>query len=85
MNWISVKDKLPELNQRVLAYGIKYFLWNGEDIDDGFSIQLCPYKQYDTFDKRKHTIEWVYNDHCCVEALRDVTHWTPLPDEPKGE
>ena len=58
--WISVKDRLPEEEARVLVY-----------LDSNRS-----YTKTDT--DRLINSKW-------VRWGRDVTHWMPLPDPPKGE
>lgn len=58
--WISVKDRLPEEEARVLVY-----------LDSNRS-----YTKTDT--DRLINSKWVRWD-------RDVTHWMPLPEPPKGE
>lgn len=86
MNWISVKDKLPEDGERVLAYGIHYCL----DDEDYAHYELDANSQDATLELCCFSINeeyawWIYNVHCCVEGLQNVTHWMPIPKEPKGE
>ena len=58
--WISVKDRLPEEEARVLVY-----------LDSNRN-----YTKTDT--DRLINSKW-------VRWGRDVTHWMPLPEPPKGE
>lgn len=74
MNWISVKEKLPEKDQQVLACG-KF-----ED-EDCNSIKTC---SYETGLLNKRIMEWIFSYHCCPQKLTNVTHWMPLPEAPKG-
>jgi hypothetical protein len=71
MEWISVKDRLPEIEQEVLAYG---------ELVDG-DKKVYPYMavchiysitKYATF----QNIEWRYGGN------DGITHWMPLPPKP---
>jgi hypothetical protein len=74
MEWISVKDKLPEYPQVVLVtnkdsnlYSTAYF--NGTQwIPDPFVIG------YDSWD-----------DFTALRLMIEPTHWMPLPEPPKEE
>lgn len=70
MKWISVKDKLPKLNEFVLATDGKYF-WvatryasDEEEIGKPFlTSYICT---------------------CCnMECDFEATHWMPLPEPPE--
>jgi hypothetical protein len=75
MRWISIKDKLPELNQEVLvleqAYGVKGNYYTNVAI-----ARYIPYgrKRYFVkslgYDKHNKRASWVYDS---------VTHWMPMP------
>jgi hypothetical protein len=68
--WISMKDKLPEVGQRVL---IVYVTWSGKHID----IAELP-ANYKSLDYP------VMNMNGNRDILLDrVTHWQPLPKLPK--
>jgi hypothetical protein len=72
--WISVKDKLPELRQEVLVW-----------YDNGYEVAYLqkfepPKLQYPQFNNVE-MFEWCFGD---FEDF-DVTHWMPLPDMPKEE
>ena len=64
--WISVKDRLPEKDVRVLVWM--------NDNEEG-------YTQMDT-DRWNCTMEQGYH---WVRWGKNVTHWMPLPQPPKGE
>ena len=74
MKWISVKERLPELNQRVLVYIPR---WRNDCWEVSFRDKDKNgewYKEFvsdccDTFDS-------YYNDN-------EITHWMPLPEPPK--
>lgn len=73
MEWISVKDRLPEFDKRVLALDaskevaiLRLHSVTGRKTADGDSISTDWYEQtsYDTY-------------------YENVTHWMPLPEPPK--
>lgn len=69
MEWISVKDRLPELETWVLAYSAK---------DD---LIACSFTRIGN----QHPIIWNLLSSgcgCCDSDLEEVTHWMPLPDKP---
>ncbi len=80
MNWISVKDRLPELDQEVLTYS------------EGGAIYVCyrydyskeykwSKKQIESYGSNKYS--WRQLGGCCMEDLgEDPTHWMPLPESP---
>lgn len=70
MKWISVKDRLPEINIEVLVY----------DTCDG--VQLCTYSR-SIYDETK--LYWKYSgcSSCCTPNLSYITHWSYLLEEPK--
>ena len=77
-DWISVKERLPEIHERVLAF-------EKNTVNENM-VYTC-----DT------TIEVCYRANMCVGGWIDdagfavgerpfdveITHWMPLPDEPK--
>lgn len=78
--WISVKDKLPELNQWVLVYAVGKI--------DGFigehTIEICKrFIQHIFPSSPGHEIwsspyQYFHTDY-------EITHWMPLPEPPKEE
>ena len=71
MNWISIKERLPEDERSVLAY-------YGFDRGDGdLGMKFMGTLSYFCFDPNPH---WQHADHNLV-----VTHWMPLPEPPKEE
>lgn len=81
MNWISVKDRLPEEERAVIAFGTKAF-YEGKWIEGKF-IEKCIYRPEDAKDGWIKA-PWVFNSHCCDDCLDEVTHWMPLPDKPEN-
>lgn len=76
MNWISIDDKLPELNQEVLvleqAYGVGGNYYTNTAIARYISYGRKRYfvksLGYDVRNKRG---SWLFED---------VTHWMPMPE-----
>ena len=69
MEWISVKDRLPELDTWVLAYSTKN------------DLIACSFRTIGNH----FPIIWNLLSSgcgCCDSDLGDVTHWMPLPDKP---
>ena len=62
--WISVKDRLPELHTKVLCCGPKGGVFIAE-------TRTCAGRV-------------LWDDRTRI-GKRNVTHWTPLPQPPKGE
>ena len=81
MRWISVSDRLPDNNEKVIVYGRFDGKWC---VDDGW------------FEKNykgswPHKLEpqdrWViYPPQCCHDELfwNEVSHWQPIPEKPAG-
>ncbi len=68
MSWISIKDKLPELNQRIIIY------------EDGF-IEICKYKFEPVWGNKKRASFIDEQDEQPSECF--PTHWMPLPELPE--
>ena len=69
MEWISVKDRLPELNTWVLAYDYKK------------ELIVCSY----TTTNDHLGVLWNMLSSgcgCCDGDFEGVTHWMPLPPKP---
>ena len=75
MGWISVEDKLPEPYQEVLVFQ-KAGFWGRKAIALPLAqcgIYVCQYWE---------------NKFCIafdIYGLDHVTHWMPLPEEPKDD
>ncbi len=68
MNWISVKDRLPDTDRLVLCTdgeNAKMGSWEADDQDE-----LPVYYKWDICS-------------CCAWIEGDVTHWSELSDLPK--
>ena len=67
--WISVEERLPEDNERVLAVNVDGYMMTG--------YILCVFD-----DRYSMTVYYCENGY---DALDNVTHWMPLPMPPKEE
>lgn len=71
MEWISVKDKLPELDQVVIVYHTNFI--------DGNSAVV-----YNRPDKSGFILfSTLVEDDIYLEPGVHFTHWIPLPKKPK--
>lgn len=74
--WISVNDKLPELDERVLIYQegfiiISYLKDENKDLRDSARTRK---------DKYPPKIKWAYI--CYDPDDYNPSHWMPLPEKP---
>lgn len=75
--WISVKDRLPDVFDEVLVY-------------DTFSNTSISIAWRETTPRKNGIVDWYWNSQMSYpEDLTHVTHWMPLPEPPtkqtKGE
>lgn len=70
-NWISVKDRLPEKDESVVVYSYE------DKVNNGFYVAWI-----ERFNKDNLPI-WQYSWCCGCFVPGKVTHWQPLPKEPK--
>nr|DAV51147.1 MAG TPA: Protein of unknown function (DUF551) [Bacteriophage sp.] len=75
--WISVKDRLPDVFDEVLVY-------------DTFSNTSISIAWRETTPRKNGIVNWYWNSQMSYpENLTHVTHWMPLPEPPtkqtKGE
>ena len=73
MNWISVKDRLPETED-------SYLIWPPNKYAGG----VAPFSLYDCREYKKNTF-YLESEYGEVSILEEVTHWMPLPDKPAEE
>ena len=69
--WISVEDRLPNSDEKVLAY---YGYNHGDGVSDQRFIGVLDYY---AFDEKPHF------QHTNAGFGLTVTHWMPLPPPPK--
>jgi len=70
MEWIDVKDRLPEWHGSYLVYGTN------------FGIKVCHYSDYDTTYGRRMKYTWFKNSGSSHYSKKSITHWMPLPKPP---
>lgn len=78
MNWISVKDRLPDQCWKVII------LYDTDKISIGY-WDKCLYRCAPGA-QLEEKIVWGLADNCCESEVADeVTHWIPLPKTPDEE
>ena len=70
MEWISVKDRLPDHGQQVIGFIPDEFIFT---CDYDQELGFCDYWDIET----ENMYYRPFNDH--------VTHWMPLPEAPKQD
>lgn len=68
MKWISVKDKIPDNNKKVLGF-------------DCSRIYICFRKEESEYNEHWAICD---EDCSCVGCTGAITHWMPLPLPPKN-
>lgn len=76
MDWISVKDKMPKLNQRVLVYRIIHM---GGYIP---GIYMAIYAKPPRYDSDFFIIDDMETNTNNYRPLKEFSHWMPLPEKP---
>lgn len=74
--WISVKDRLPDPDEKVIVY-------NAEN--EGTFFARCIESNFECWDAVTREFvnwRWVPYGYICI-TLESVTHWMPLPKPPK--
>lgn len=69
MEWISVKDQLPDLNSWVLS-------------TDGKCVAFTHFL-YNDYSEENYWQYFTSGCGCCDTDMPDVSHWMPLPKLPK--
>ena len=88
MDWISIKDRLPGENQRVVAFipNNRVFLPGGAfDFEVREVIILVFLKDFykdDSEKKEKHGLHFWQGEGNSNHFFKDVTHWSPIPHGP---
>lgn len=81
MKWISVKERLPEHNQKVVALGtLNRSKEYGEDITDIFVVTYTRTQQM--IRNGKIFNNWTFPTMTYGNMIHSVTHWMPLPPLP---
>lgn len=74
--WISVKDRLPEIDEAVLAYA------RGKN-DPIYKIVIASMSDRNMFDYRLKTKPYWREPWQFFDTMYEITHWMPLPEPPK--
>ena len=72
MDWISIKDRLPDYQVALLVYRPQ---WKGRPIIEAYFIHIDRMGNQFVHDMGEH------DNH----LFNGVTHWMPLPEPPKEE
>lgn len=78
MEWISVKEKAPEFDIKVLVY--RHWISENKEEKNPIGMIDVGYLQDTTSNRYGTQHEWKVGDDY---DIRDVTHWQPLPEPPK--
>lgn len=72
-DWISVKTKLPDVNQNVLIY-----------VNDEYDLAVIEAKYFENKNSSGFSPAWLdcHGCGCCGGGLPKPTHWQPLPEPP---
>lgn len=86
--WISVKDKLPEMDQGVVlcTRETETYGKHREKKKIYKNIYIGYFDRYEWITIYCHGLEYIYrmNEKYPNETI-EVTHWMPLPELPKGD
>lgn len=75
-DWISVKDRLPDLYEKVIVY-------NAENDETFFAGRIeISFKHWDAVTGEFVNWRWIPYRYTFI-TLDSVTHWMPLPKPPK--
>lgn len=73
MEWISVEDRLPEVEEhRYGAESHAVLVANKDGVDCGYLTRF----------RRDGQMHWVTNDSTVSDEIHGVTHWMPIPEPP---
>lgn len=77
MEWISVKDKMPEVDKPCLLY-------QTYPDDTIFNLRADRFKRiFILIGGLRYDSKFIsYNDHNSEDGLKHVSHWMPLPKSP---
>ncbi len=82
MKWNAIKDKLPDRNTRYSGeFGVSVLCFDEDEYLDSGYFNPCLYI-FDFGEQFFKTLAYGENDTMWVQA--SVTHWTELPEIPKG-
>lgn len=74
--WISVKDRLPDPDEKVIVY-------NAENEGTFFARRIeSDFECWDAVTREFVNWRWIPYGYTCI-TLESVTHWMPLPKPPE--
>ncbi len=85
MEWISVKEKLPDTDGNYLCVRDGYFVDFSTIEVLYYAKNLYKVDKYRFDDKKGKDGFYGYDAEWGYSYFRTVTHWMPLPELPKGE
>lgn len=71
--WIPMKEMLPEIMSTVIVAGRMRYAWKNEFVR---FVDVAQYTGEGFFE--------TFNDWYEGQDVFEITHWMPLPEEPKG-
>ena len=77
MDWMDVKDRLPEYSDTVL------FWWR--PIDGNSSAEGCIIGKMSFYKEQETNKKVIWANGRYYDIGTYITHWTPLPEPPKEE
>ena len=81
MEWISVKDRLPEKDGQYLCFTVDKLDHAGDEVILTFSLN--PNELSPVFDEDRKPC-WVdFDTEVGFWEVKNVTHWLPIPEPPK--
>lgn len=87
--WISVDDRLPDINQAVLTYDDCLYRYPFECF-----VDVCVFRgeySHNVWNDKEMKMmlseadRWVLFQNIETGNTRNYTHWMPLPEPPNGE
>ena len=85
MEWISVKDRLPDRDGEYLCVSLDVFFGKKFIEVHNFTKNLYKVDKYDFKDEKGKSGFYGYDREYGYFQIGNVTHWMPLPKLPKGE
>lgn len=77
MEWISIKDRLPEESDEGIIF------YDGDEVLHGWYMKKYPSWDHDGQVSYKEDGICLNETEGSYIPLKDVTHWIPMPNPPK--
>ena len=85
MEWISVKDRLPDKEGKYLCVDCSQMVGKPFIRILSFSNDLHEIDEYDFCSDKGKSGFYGYDGEWGYYSAENITHWMPLPELPKGE